>query len=62
MYHEEKVRKEIEWQGEYRFIQDDRVTFTYKPGRSEGLNHVHVWGKRVPGGGKSNYKNLVVGA
>lgn len=28
----------------------------YKPGRSEGLNHVHVWGKRVPGGGKSNYK------
>lgn len=43
-------------------MQNDKVTFQYKPEGSEALNHVNIWCKRVPGGWKNKYKNPVVGS
>ena len=57
-----KAGKGTELWGGYYFMQHDKVTFQYKHEESEGLSHVNIWCKRVPGGRKNKYKNLVMEA
>lgn len=39
-------------------MQNDKVTFQYKPEGSEALNHVNIWCKRVQEDGRINTKTL----
>lgn len=56
-----KVGKQIEWWSGYYFTQDEKVTSENKPKGSERVNHVILWWKKIPGGGKSKYKSLEEG-